>query len=433
MTGFSHIFTKTPTALSACRWLVVAIVATAGLVIASCEREPRLYLHYDGAEIEYEIPEIEFALDIYWDYELDYGIQYDWRAEWFYGTDPTLFDQIGYTKPEHFELRRYHTDNVPYGKHTNVEAFPVSGTRFSRTFDWGYWDILIWNEIQGDDQGIQSLHPQETLDSVVFTTNPSPFPSRYQAPRQTRSYFQPEELFSAYTQAEYIDPELKDFIYDAERNIYIRKDSIDLHPATYIYLTQVILHNNRGRVTGVTPDANLSGMANSVNINTGISGLTPVTTYYNVNFKPGIDILRKGKAATENVDIIGGRLLTFGLCGIDGSRVSVPKRGRSRYPDGTILGITSTGQEVYTKDNETHIDDGYRHYMDVTMKFVNKNDSTFVFDVTDQVRRRWKGGVITVELDMDTVSIPSKSGGSGFDAVVEDYVEEVIPEFEFKD
>jgi hypothetical protein len=58
--------------------------------------------------------------------------------------------------------------------------------------------------------------------------------------------------------------------------------------------------------------------------------------------------------------------------------------------------------------------------MDVTMQFNNGMDSTFVFDVTRQVQRRWKGGVITVELDVDTVSIPSRKGGSGFDAVVKD-------------
>ena len=41
-------------------------------------------------------------------------------------------------------------------------------------------------------------------------------------------------------------------------------------------------------------------------------------------------------------------------------------------------------------------------------------DSTLVFDVTDQVRKRYRGGVITVELNMDTVPIPTRSGGSGF-------------------
>ena len=56
--------------------------------------------------------------------------------------------------------------------------------------------------------------------------------------------------------------------------------------------------------------------------------------------------------------------------------------------------------------------------MDFTMQFNNGMDSTFVFDVTQQVRQRWKGGVINVELNMDTIPMPSRSGGSGFDAVV---------------
>ena len=40
------------------------------------------------------------------------------------------------------------------------------------------------------------------------------------------------------------------------------------------------------------------------------------------------------------------------------------------------------------------------------------------------MRERYKGGVLTVELDMDTIAVPSRSGGSGFDAVVKDFEEE---------
>ena len=57
-------------------------------------------------------------------------------------------------------------------------------------------------------------------------------------------------------------------------------------------------------------------------------------------------------------------------------------------------------------------------------------DSTMVFDVTDQVRKHYKGGVITVELDVDTVPIPTRPGGSGFNAVVKDY-EKVEYEIDF--
>jgi len=53
-----------------------------------------------------------------------------------------------------------------------------------------------------------------------------------------------------------------------------------------------------------------------------------------------------------------------------------------------------------------------------------------VFDVTQQVRERYKGGVITIELDVDTVPIPKRSGGSGFNAVVKDTEDGGTYEFE---
>ena len=68
--------------------------------------------------------------------------------------------------------------------------------------------------------------------------------------------------------------------------------------------------------------------------------------------------------------------------------------------------------------------------MDFTMQFNNGIDSTFVFDVTEQVKKRYKGGVLTVELDVDTIKIPTRSGGSGFDAVVKDFEDGGTHEFE---
>ncbi len=412
----------------ACRGCFVAFVAAMAVVMASCEREPMLHLHQDS-DIAFDI-EVEYDLDTFWDYEVDYGVEYNWREEWFYGNDPTLYAQLGYTKPGRFELRRYHTGDTPGARHTNSQTHYINGYTFRERFDWGYWDLLLWNQIEDGGDG-QSLQLQETLDSVVFHTPQTPYPTRHtRGTRFTRSFYQPEELFSVYDQENYISQKLEGFVWDSIRHMYVRHDSLTLRPASYIYLTQVILHNNRGRVTQVDGNANLSGMARSVNINTGRAGDDPITTYYNVGMKKNVLIKRKARQyATEDVDIIGGRVLTFGMCGIDGSRVRVPKRGRAYIPEGSVMGVASTGQNVYNKGNQLHIDDGHPHYMDVTMQFSTGGDSTFIFDVTDQVRKRWKGGVLTVELDMDTISIPSRNGGSGFDAVVEDYEEvEAYPE-----
>ena len=82
-----------------------------------------------------------------------------------------------------------------------------------------------------------------------------------------------------------------------------------------------------------------------------------------------------------------------------------------------------------SRANATY-NDGVRHYMDLNMQFNNGMDSTFVFDVTNQVRRRYKGGVLTVELDADTIKIPTRKGGSGFDATVKDFEDGGTHEFD---
>ena len=152
----------------------------------------------------------------------------------------------------------------------------------------------------------------------------------------------------------------------------------------------MILHHNRGKIVGIDCSGMLSGMARSTMVNTGIADKDYITVFYNMRFKKNCDM------NGEDVDIAGGRLLTFGICGQNANRIK----------------------------HRDDVKDDANHYLDVTMQFNNGMDSTFVFNVTDQVRNRWKGGVITVELDMDSIRIPSRNGGSAFDAIVKDFEEE---------
>jgi len=173
---------------------------------------------------------------------------------------------------------------------------------------------------------------------------------------------------------------------------------------------QVILHNNKGRVTAVDGNSNLSGMARTTSLNTGVAGDDPITIYFNNRLKKDVPLVPYNPddpnapvdPSVERADIVGGRLLTFGLCNQAANRIK----------------------------NVSELTDKYKHYMDVTMQFNNGMDSTFVFDVTQLVREHYKGGVITVELDMDTVPIPKRSGGSGFNAVVKDVEDGGTYEFE---
>ena len=374
--------------------LLYIFVFSALLSIVGCMREPELHL-YEPQTTEHNFPVVDLDLEVYWDYELTFDVQYDWRAEWFYGWDAgdiDMFGELGYTQPSVFNLRRYFTQDIPYAPHTTVIASPpFRGTHFQDRFEWGFWDILVWNEVRTID-GVQSLNfdEQTSLDYVLAYTNQTMVASRYEAPKYTRAFYEPEPLFSAYHQGIEIDRELTGFEYDPIRNVYVKKLDMLLEPITYIYLTQVILHHNRGKIVGIDGSGMLSGFARSTVVNTGISGEDIITVYFNTRFKKNCDM------DGEPVDIAGGRLLTFGISGQNANRIK------------------------HIED----VKDKANHYLDITMQFNNGMDSTFVFDVSDQVRKHWKGGVITVELDMDTVRIPSRSGGSAFDAVVKDFEEE---------
>jgi len=389
----------------------LSLIGLMAFTLSSCDPEPPLHL-YDSVDADFDLPLVDLDLEVYWDYQMDYeigtSVTYDWHTEWNYDWDETdlaIFGELGYAEPKVFNLRRYYTGDVPYGPHTTVSAHTLYSTRFNGRFDWGFWDILVWNEITTLD-GVQSLHIDEeaSLEQVVAYTNPSMTPSRYQAPRYTSSFYEPEALFTAYEEGIEINRDLRGFDYDAERNVYIRHLNMRLMPITYIYLTQVILRHNNGRITAVDGNANLSGMARSTVLNTGLSGEDAITVYYNVRMKKDMPITHpiRGVPAGERTDIVGGRLMSFGLC--------------------------NTAANSISRANE--VSDPYRHYMDVTMQFNNGMDSTFVFDVTDQVRERYKGGVLTVVLDMDTVPIPQRKGGSGFDAVVKDFEDGGTHEFE---
>ena len=96
-----------------------ALLLLALLVMTGCRREPPLHL-YDEAEFVFDIPEIELALDVYWDYD----IHYEWKAEWYYGWDESE-PEIGYKIPTAYQIRRYHTGYVhtapmPARQHRNI-------------------------------------------------------------------------------------------------------------------------------------------------------------------------------------------------------------------------------------------------------------------------------------------------------------------------
>lgn len=415
----------------------LATCAIGTLLLTACAIEPPLHLHED---LDLALPEIDLDIDVLWDYLISYDYEiYDYHNHWLYGwddTDQQLFGDIGYHEPTAFNFYRYYTGWTAKGTHTHAPIKDlVYGRSFTGQYNYGYYDFLIFNE-PGETDGAQNTHLEEVGNEYVRAfTNPSMNSTQHYG-RVANAVNQPEELFSAYdTGIAVPDPrdnyELYGYVWHPERGKWVKTFASTLTPVTYIYLTQIILVNNKGRIDAIEGSANLTGMAYETNVNTHVTGTEPISVYYHNRLKrhsqtgttlsgtfpnrfatfigPTDSLTNKVIPTTYNaapVDIIGGKVLTFGMCGLDPGAFDT----RASYAE-SIQRI----EEI----------DPSLHYIEVAFLFNNGQRQVYSFDVTDQVRTLFKGGVLTVVIDVDHLPIPDgPTTGSGFDATVEDWEQE---------
>lgn len=376
----------------------------------SCQREPLLELVDPDVPIEFKTDRIILDLNILWDYDM----VYDWEAEWWYKwdtRDDSLFGTWNLQDPSTFNIRRYYTGMDSAALHNSVLKDMITGDKFQAKYRYGYYDILTWNDVYTID-GVQSLHYDEatSLEYVTAYTNQATHPTTvpHHAPAYSQPYkagyafYQPEFLFSGKYDDLFVSDNPAD--YDSlivETNTWYKFVPLYLTPVTYIYLTQVILHHNNGRIANVDGSGNITGMARSVNLNSHLTSEQDVSVTYPMRLKMNMDYIDYATEQAEKVDIVGGRVITFGLTDTDPFQIS---RASTSY------------QQI--------IESQIPNYLEVNMVFYNGRDSTFVFDVTNQVKEHYKGGVITIHLDVDNVPIPNTGGGSMFDAIVKDFEEE---------
>lgn len=387
--------------------LAVLLDALLTVIFSSCEREPPLQLVTRGKDIDIETDKVILDLDVLWDYELTY----DWQAEWCYGWDShddSLFGAWNIKEPELFNIRRYFTGDDPKAPHTSVLKDLVDGTRFGAKYKYGYYDITVFNEVNTID-GVQSLHFDEetSLEYITAYTNQSS--SHTAAPQMTSqstrfrsgySFYQPEFLFAGGFDNLHVSNNPADYdYYIEETGTWYKRVPLNLTPVTYIYLTQVVLHHQARKVSGIDGSGNLSGMARSTNLYTHVSSEEDISVTYPMRMKKDVTYIDPVTQVSEEVDIIGGRVLTFGIPGTNPYGVSRASSSYQQIEESQIL-----------------------NYLELNLIFPNGRDSTYLFDVTDQVKEHFKGGVITIHLD--SIAVPGGGGDSMFDAIVEDPTEE---------
>ena len=165
---------------------------------------------------------------------------------------------------------------------------------------------------------------------------------------------------------------------------------------SYIYLVQIVMLNNDGRVKGINGNAAMSSMASGTNVNTGHTSYTPSIVYFNTRLK------RNMVAQGQPCEIIGGKFTTFGLCDME------------PY---TRAGKLYQGSRSNLKNN-----------LFFNILFSNDGVKTYSVDVTQQCQSQAHGGVITVFIDcakLEPPEGPGDEGGTGslFVPTVEDYDE----------
>lgn len=392
---------------------ISALMLLTSVLATSCIEPP---LHLPAQEVKIEMSIDLVVLNNVW------NLESDWEHYWYYGwdnMDRDLWGDIAYPTPTSYEARRYFLGEKPGGPHTNVDPFTVYGNSFRRTYEFGYYDILLWSNIDSKD-GTQVVTINESdLEDVKASTTVTRGMTRVQSVVGAGSstklltgsdpdstvvvtglYNQPEIFYSAYPRDIYISEHAEDYdYYDEQEKCWVKQLHCDLNPNVYIYLVQVIIRHNDGRIVGCSGDNAISSFASGISVNTGHTWDSPALVYFGSRYKA------KAEYEGEQVDIIGGKFTTFGLCDMPSYNETKPSR------------IYNGGR----KD--------LKNYLYVDLTFLNGVQGTLQADVTEQCQKQAHGGVITVIIEATEIDVPPSPDpgktGSLFIPTVEDYDEVV--------
>lgn len=358
------------------------------VLLTSCIEPP---LKLPAQEVIVDMPIVITDLEVVWD------IDTEWEKEWYYGwdaIDETIFGPLEYPDPFSFEVRRYFLGPQMRVPHTQVDKRTINSTHFRDKYQFGYYDMLLWSNIYSSE-GVQVVTINEdNLDEVTASTTVTrSIRLKGETGPANALYNHPEIFYSAYPRDIYISHYPEDFdYYDEQEHLWVKKIKTTLTPLVYIYLVQVILLNNDGRVVDVSGDCAISAFSSGTSVNTGHTFNNPCMVYFNSRMKKGLDY--KG----TTVDIIGAKFTTFGLCDMEG------------YTKGTGPIYSGSRTEL-------------PNYLFFELKLASSSVVAMKTEVTSQCLNQCHGGVITVIIDCHDIQDPGGGGGNIFNPEVEDYDE----------
>lgn len=359
--------------------LLAAVVA-----LASCTIEPPLHVRKTH----------DFMLDLETKADVDLMWQLNWKGIWDFRWNEELWGPLGYSEPKGIKMHVYSLDDAynPVGYY--VHNF--DGTSGTVPIMVGTHNFLFHNNrteyiIYRSDNELSPITATTGIVSKGLRSATMVQTSAQKSSMQKTEYSMqqeqvanaPDELFTMYTEKFKVTDDPADYQFVNGR--YVAYIDGCLMPATYIYLLQVRLFNNDDRIVGSDGGAAITGMADAVQMQTRISSDTPVANMFELHFD-------KAMPGEDRVDMLAGRVVTFGMVGID------PYKG------------VPAGYDI-------------PNYVVMNITYLNGWHRNIKVDITDQVRDLPLGGVITLDLDVNDFPIEAGGGDGGFEAVIDGWDE----------
>lgn len=369
--------------------LYICVCACLTTLLASCDEMHDPELHAAGRlDLEIVIDQ-EIALETLW------GV--DWEQRWLYDWDETIHGPIGYTEPE-----TYHLDNFVAGTRNHVNARDMLGHRVRLNMSYGVYDMLSYN----NDFELIRIDEAKDWSAITAYTERNTYarvPSSMKA-RQSFIAEMPDQLFSVLNKGIVIDDDLTKYEWDEQEGVWLLKIENVLQPRVFIYLVQVRLLNNNGRVIN-SGSLTIDGLAESVELMTGHTS-TNTTAHQFASY-----FTQYTQPDGNTVPLIAGKMTTFGICN---EEIWTRYKAMRQAQQSTKIGFTRPATSPH---NTCHVELIYKNggRLDVPV------------DITDQIWAQPVGGVIDIILDVDEYEEPQEpsAGGGGIDIGVGGWNEDI--------
>lgn len=289
----------------------------------------------------------------------------DWKTDWQYDWDSsdTTYGTLGYSTPEIFKGTIYNLDANTGKRYSNFFKLFGLNENPATLPSGGKYDMLLYNT------DTENIIFQASDDFEKYTASTTITPFGFDSLGVAYKHLdEPDELLGALvTGVDLSKPSTDSMEIDVE-----------LNPYSIIYLIQVVILNNDDDqemqaigASGIT----ITGLSQGVDLFTRktfdktilitTEDIKPLQNHANVRLEDG--------TVVENADILAARMLTWGLPGIN------PMEPTKYGSKAAVVNQNFIGIEVTLRNGRPY---------------------TVSYEITEQLRNKPAGGVLTVSVDL---------------------------------